>query len=223
MNKKARQNSRPFPYSGATIREALAPWARPIYDRPEIRVTDPEFPVIMAAATEFHRHISACREGARSPRKKSTRVTQRQEALVKVLGSLPLKFRERPFGKKTVERLRTGIIEELGISDGDEALSEDTIKQDLRQVRGRLAGGKISRKRQWPAKQALSKRTQKELQRGREALACPRNNTAEGIKANEALQPGKPLPPIDPHVELPTAVRTAAANAEKYFHVASGR
>ena len=112
------KSKHPFPYCDADIRAALARWtAGPANNRQDLKVTDPHFEIIMALAAEGASHIQSRRAGANKPRKTSTKVTKRLEAILESYRHLSPKFQARPTGSGTIKRLREGAIKRLGLED----------------------------------------------------------------------------------------------------------
>ena len=208
-----------FPYSNSEIEGALAPWrpgTRPTYARKGVKVTDPEFPIIMALAMEGAKIVKGRRAGGARLRKTSGKVTQRLEALIEVYRSCPPKLQAHPMGNKTIERLRKGIIAKLGLRDEDHVLSEDTIKSDVRLVRPLLRlvqKGIIPRGTRVP-NQGPSPQTKQEMARGAAAL---RKDQATEKRRKGAKKGAKKSPPIDPLAKIPRAVRSAVAVAESHY------
>ena len=100
-----------------------------------VNSSNPDSTVALEIFRQGERIIKARRRGAQKPRKASTLVTQRLEALFQAFRELPPKFRQHPTGVKTIERLRKATLQKLGLPDKDSVLSEDTIRQDIRQLR----------------------------------------------------------------------------------------
>jgi hypothetical protein len=125
-----------FPYSEAEIKRALAPWrprALPFYEQDELKVTDPNFDVIIALAHEGAKHIRGRRAGGSRERKPAQKVLLRQTAIVETYRDLPARLQAHPSGTATIERLRQGVIKKLGLND--DGISEDTIRHDVRELR----------------------------------------------------------------------------------------
>jgi hypothetical protein len=126
----------PFPYSEAEIKRALAPWrprAIPVYEQDELKVTDPNFEVIIALAHEGAKHILGRRAGGSRARKSAGKVLLRLQTIVEAYRALPPRLQARPTGTATIERLRQGAIKKLGMNDDD--ISEDTVRHDVRELR----------------------------------------------------------------------------------------
>ncbi len=124
-----------FPYSETEIKRALAPWrprALPVYQQDELKVTDPNFEVIIALAWEGAKHILSRRAGGRTPRKPSATLLRRMQAIVESYRDLPARLQARPNGTATIERLREGAVKKLGLNDDD--ISEDTVRHDVREL-----------------------------------------------------------------------------------------
>jgi hypothetical protein len=119
-----------IPYTDAQIDAVLERW-----DQGKLSVSDPEFGILVALAREGARHIKARRRGAQKPREKSEAVTRRGEALLQAFRELPPKGQRYPTGAKTIERLRKAVIQKLGLPDNDDGLSEDMIRQCIRELR----------------------------------------------------------------------------------------
>jgi hypothetical protein len=197
-----------FPYSDAEIENALGPWPptpHPIYARKKIKVTGPDFLIIMALAREGAEHIRNRRAGAQKPRKTSAKVTQRVNAILKTYLGLSPNLQKHPTGTMTISRLREGAIRELGLPDNDKAISEDTVRHDVKELGPiiRLVRQGIIQPGRAPAKQ----------QSPREMKIRRRAHARIGGK-----QAGKAPPDlIDSSVKFPTAVQKAAARANSYY------
>jgi hypothetical protein len=167
-----------IPYSDAQIDEVLERW-----ERGDLKVSDPDFGIIVELAREGARLTKAHRKGAGRPRKTSTEVRRRLECLVQAFRELPPKFRAHHTGKMTIERLRAAVIRKLGLPDDDEVVSEDTIRQDIRQVRPilRLIQNGVIPPTGKPNRQGPSESTCREIEAGRAALAR--------IAANKSPEP----------------------------------
>jgi hypothetical protein len=161
---KSRSASK-LPYSDAQIDAVLERW-----DQGNLKITDPEFSIIVELARECARLTKAHRRGAQKTRKTSKTVTKRLEALIQAFRELSPKLQAHPTGVPTIERLRKAIIQKLGLLDNDDVLSEDTIRQDIRQVRLLL---RLVQKGQMPppgrprSKPELPERTRREMEAGR--------------------------------------------------------
>lgn len=162
------QPNRKVPYSDAEIDEALQ-----YIDGGHLKVTDVRIGTIVGLAREGARHIKARRRGARQPREKSGDVTRRLEALIQAFLKLPERLKKRPTGTTTIRSLRKSVIKKLGLPDGDDVISEDTIRQDIRQIRPllRLIQKGIIPRIGGPKRQGLSAKTQQEIEEGRRAVA----------------------------------------------------
>jgi hypothetical protein len=163
----AKSGSTPkIPYPDGQIDAVLERW-----DQGNLEVSDPDFGIIIELAREGARLTKAHRRGAQRHRKTSTAVTRRLEVLIQAFTELPPKFQQQPTGKMTIERLRKAIIRKQGLRDNDDVLSEDTIRQDIRQVRPLLRlvqKGIIP-----PAGKPIgpSEKTRREMEAGRAAVA----------------------------------------------------
>jgi len=158
-----------LPYPDAQIDAVLERW-----DQGTLNVSDPDFGIIIELAREGARLTKAHRYGAQKPRKASEAVTRRVKALLQAFRELPPKFQRYPTGQKTIERLRNAVIQELGLPDNDDVLSEDTIRQYIRQVRPLIRlvqKGKMPPPGQPRSKPELLERTRREMEAGRAASA----------------------------------------------------
>jgi hypothetical protein len=154
-----------IPYPDAQIDAVLKRW-----DQGNLNVSDRDFGIIIELAREGARLIKAHRRGAQKARKTSPAVTRRLEALVQAFRELSPKFQQNPTGQQTIERLRRAIMKSRSLR----ALSEDTVRQDIRQVRPLLRlvqKGKIPPPGQPRKKPELSERTRREMEAGRAAVA----------------------------------------------------
>ena len=157
-----------FRYTDAEIDEALK-----LLERGKLRVSGPRSEIIRELASEGARHIKARRRGAKQPRQNSDDVTRRLKALIQAYRELSPKRQANPTGQQTLEQLRTSVIEKLGLRDRDDVISEDTIRQDIRQVRSFLRAvqrGIIPRTGS-ANKLGLSEKTRQEMEAGRRAVA----------------------------------------------------
>jgi hypothetical protein len=175
------RSKRGIPYSDTQMDEVLERW-----DRGTLNVNDPDFSIIIELAREGARLTKAHRSGAQKDRKKSTEVTRRMKALIQAYRELNPRLQKHPTGQPTIERLRKAIIRKLGLPNDDKELSEDTIRQDIRQVRPHLrliekghipATGK-------PIRQGLSEKTLREMKAGQAAVAL-------AASANKGRRPSK--------------------------------
>jgi hypothetical protein len=98
-------------------------------------------------------------------------VTQRLEALVEAFIELPAKYQKNPTGKRTIERLRESVIKKLGLPDNDKALSEETVRSDIRQVRPILRTVQRGVIPSSGHKKEISEQTRREMEAGKAALA----------------------------------------------------
>jgi hypothetical protein len=158
-----------IPYADTRIDEVLELW-----DQGKLKDTDPDFGILIELAREGARLIKAHRQGARTVRKTSTKVTRRLEALIQTYRELSPKLQAHPTGKITIGRLREGMIQKLGVRDSDEVLPEDTITQDIRQVRPILRlieWGVIPPTGKSMRRQGPSEQTRREMEAGKAALA----------------------------------------------------
>jgi hypothetical protein len=154
-----------IPYPDAQIDAVLERW-----DQGNLAITDPEFSIIIELAREGARLTKAHRHGAQKPRKTSKPLTGRVEALLQAFRELSPKFQRHPTGIKTIERLREAVIQKRGLR----ALSEETVRQDIRQIRPLLRlvqKGKIPPPGQPRSKPELLERTRREMEAGRAASA----------------------------------------------------
>jgi hypothetical protein len=119
-----------IPYPDAQIDAVLERW-----DQGNLNASDPDFGIIIELAREGARLIKAHRRGAQKTRKPSRAVTERLEALIQAFRELSPKLQAHPTGQPTIERLRNLVIQKLGLPNNDRALPEDTVRQDIRQVR----------------------------------------------------------------------------------------
>jgi hypothetical protein len=115
-----------IPYSDAQIDAVLDRW-----DQRNLNISDPDFGIIIDLAREGARLTKAHRRGAQKAQKTSTAVTERLEALIQAFRELSPKLQAHPTGQPTIERLRKAIMQKQSLR----ALSEDTVRQDIRQVR----------------------------------------------------------------------------------------
>jgi hypothetical protein len=155
------------PYTDAEMEQVLERW-----DRGDLRPNDPDFKIIIELAREGARLIKAHRRGARqqSPQN-SSEVTRRLEAVFEAYVALSPKLQKHHTGVATIERLRKSVIKKLGLRDDDDAVSEETIKHDIRQILPLL---KLVKRGIIPAKAnvgpQLSDKTRKEMEAGKAAL-----------------------------------------------------
>ena len=143
-------------------------------DQGRLDVTDPEFNVIIDLAREGARLIKAHRQGARAPRRTSTRVTRRLETLLQAFIELSPKLQAHPTGVLTVGRLLRAVVQKRGLSDTDETVTKETIRQDIRQLRPLLRlvqQGKMPKPDQRAQSRQLSEKTLQEMEAGRQAVA----------------------------------------------------
>ncbi len=158
-----------FPHSEADIDQALQR-----LQSGALQISDPAFDIIRSLAEEGARQIKARRRGAGEPRKKSDFVTRRQEALIQAYRELSRKRQKTPTGAITVEALRQSVIQKLGLEDKDEAISEDTIKNDVQQLSPlfRLVREGIIPHSGKPSPQSsISEKTRLEMEAGAKAVA----------------------------------------------------
>jgi hypothetical protein len=163
-----------FPYTNVQINEVLKR-----LKEGKLQVDGPDFEIIRELAKEGAKHITARRRGARQPRENSDEVTRRLEVLVEAFKELPPRYQKTPTGRRTIERLRESVIQKLGLPNKDEAISEETVRSDIRQVRSLLRTvqrGLIS------SSGGRSEKTQREMEAGRANLA----KIAAGSKADPA-------------------------------------
>jgi hypothetical protein len=155
--------------SDAEIDEALQQ-----LDRGDLKVTDAHFATIIELAREGARLIKAHRRGAREPRGNSQSVTRRQEAIIQAFRELSPKRQKYPTGTHTITALRAAVIQKLSLRDEDDGVSEDTIRQDIRQLRPviRLIQRGLIPPPGKPLKQKeLSDKTRQEMEAGARAVA----------------------------------------------------
>lgn len=100
-----------------------------------LQVGDPEFDVVRNLAEQGAHHIKSRRRGAGKPREKSEDVTRRLTALVQAYGELSTKLQKHRTGVPTLLVLRQAVIKKLGLTDNDDVISEETIKNDMRELR----------------------------------------------------------------------------------------
>src|ERR1035437_1057747 len=158
-----------IPYPDAQIGAVLERW-----DRGKLKVTDPDFGIIIELAREGAWLIKAHRQGARKARRTSTKVTRRLEHLIQAYTELSPKLQAHPTGQETIEQLRRAVIQKLGLADEDDVLPEETVRQDIRQVRPILRlvwKGIIPPHGKRHDKQGLSEKTRREMEAGKAALA----------------------------------------------------
>jgi hypothetical protein len=124
------RDAKSITYTDAQIDAVLERW-----DQGKLSVSDPEFGILLELAREGARLIKAHRRGAQKPRKKSEAVTPRMEALLQAFRELSPTFQRYPTGEKTIGRLRKATLQKLGLPDNDKNLSEDTIRQCIRELR----------------------------------------------------------------------------------------
>jgi hypothetical protein len=164
------------------------------WDQGKLSSSDPEFGIILELAREGARLIKAHRRGAQRPRKTSEAITRRMEALLHAFRELPPKFQQYPTGQKTIERLRNDVIQKLGLRDNDDVLSEDTIRQCIRELRPLIRlvqKGKMPPPGQPYSKpEKLSEQTCREMERGREVSA--RHAAAKAAAGTSAEPPAAP-------------------------------
>jgi hypothetical protein len=72
----------------------------------------------------------------------------------------------------TIERLREAVIQKLGLPNSDEALSEETVKNDIRQVRPILRSVQRAVIPSNGKSKELFEKTRREMETGRAALAA---------------------------------------------------
>jgi hypothetical protein len=157
-----------FPYTDAQIDTVLKRW-----DQCSLNASEPDFGIIIKKlAQEGARVIKARRRGAQ---KKSEAVTRRLEALFQAYWELPSDLQQHPTGRETVERLRESVSKKVGLP----GLSEDTVRQDIRQIPLllRLVKEKIVPPPGQPRKTPeLEERTRLEQEAGRQAVAKAKAN-----------------------------------------------
>jgi hypothetical protein len=137
----------------------------------KLQVDGPDFEIIRELAKEGAKHITARRRGARQPRQNCEDVTRRLEALVEAFKELPPKCQKNPTGQRTIERLRESVIQKLGLPNNDEALSEETVRSDIRQVRPILRTLQRGVIPSSGHKKELSEQTRREMEAGKAAVA----------------------------------------------------
>jgi hypothetical protein len=101
----------------------------------EVDPSKPESTNALKVFREGERIIKARRRGAQQPRTASDEVIQRLQALIPVFRELPSGLQQHHTGQKTLERLRSDLIQKLGLPDNDDDLSEDTIRKDIEHLR----------------------------------------------------------------------------------------
>jgi hypothetical protein len=178
------QRNETFPYSDAEIGEVL----RSIGG---LQAKDARLATIIALAREGARHIQARRRGARQPREKSDNVTRRLQALIQAYRELSPNLQKRPTGVRTINSLRNSIIQKLGLQDDDDVISEDTIRQDIRQVRLllRLVEKGLIPRTGKPSRQGISEKTRQEMEAGRRASERAAINKTTQIRPNRDTKP----------------------------------
>lgn len=164
--KPTRRSPNGFPYTDVQINEVLKR-----LKEGKLQVDGPDFEIIRELAKEGAKHITARRRGARQPRENSDEVTRRLEVLVEAFKELPLKYQKTPTGRRTIERLRESVIQKLGLPNKDEALSEETVRSDIRQVRSLLRTVQRGLISSSDGSKGLSEKTQREMEAGRANLA----------------------------------------------------
>jgi hypothetical protein len=135
---------------------------------------DPRFEMIIDLAQEGARHIKGRRRGGQRSRKASGKITQRINALLEAYRELPPKSQATPTGARTVAALRQSVIKKLGLRDNDDEISEDTIKNDVQQLRPvfRLVRRGVIPPSGKPTKQSnISDKTRQEMKAGARAVA----------------------------------------------------
>ncbi len=138
----------------------------------DLKITDRYFETIIGLAREGAGLIKAHRRGAREQRKISNSVTRRQEALIQAFQELSPKRQKYPTGSQTIYALRRAVIQKLGLRDDDDVISEDTIKQDIRQVRPviRLIQRGVIPPPGKPIRKGISEKTRQEMEEGKRAV-----------------------------------------------------
>jgi hypothetical protein len=162
------RSDRSIPYTDAEIDEALQRCGRD-----DLKTTDPEFKTIVGLAREGARLIKAHRRGARQSREKSDSVTQRQEAVIQAFRGLSSNKQKYATGSQTISALRKAVLQKLGLQDEDGVISDDTIRQDIRQLRPIIRSiqrGTIPPSGK-PNRQGLSEQTRQEMEAGKQAVA----------------------------------------------------
>jgi hypothetical protein len=163
--KRKRRSEPSISYSDAQIEQVLERW-----DQGTLNVTDPDFGIMVDLAREGARLTKAHRRGAREQtRKTSTKVRRRLVALIEAYCELSPKLRAHPTGIGTIERLRSAVIRRLGLPNNDNAVSEDTIRQNIRKIRPILRliqDGVIPPSGKWRM-QGPSEATRREIEAGR--------------------------------------------------------
>jgi hypothetical protein len=156
-----------FSYTDAQIDAVLERW-----DHCSLNASEPDFGIIIKLAREGAQVIKARRRGAQ---KKSEAVTRRLEALFQAYWELPSDLQQHPTGRETVERLCESVSKKVGLP----GLSEDTVRQDIRQIPLllRLVKEKIVPPPGQPRKTPeLEERTRLEQEAGRRAVARAKVN-----------------------------------------------
>jgi hypothetical protein len=180
------QRNRTFPHSDVEIDEAMQ-----YIDSGDLEAADPRVATIIALAREGAQHIKSRRRGAREPREKSENVTRRLEALLQVYRELSPHLQKKPTGTATIHFLRRRLVQKLGLQDSDDVISEDTIRQDIRQVRPllRLIQRGIIPRTGRPSRQGPSGRTRQEMEAGRKAAAKAASASKAQVRSNRHAKP----------------------------------
>jgi hypothetical protein len=158
-----------FPHNDAEIDKALEHLRAGV-----LQPGSPGFGIVCDLAEAGANYIKSVRRGARKERKISESVTRRIEALLTAYRELPHRLQKHYTGETTVRVLREAVIRKLGLTDSDDAISEDNIRKDMQAMSpiiGLVKKGKIPAPGPRPINQKLSKETQKEMIAGKRALA----------------------------------------------------
>jgi hypothetical protein len=159
-----------FPHDDAEIDKALEQLRAGV-----LQFGGSEFGVICDLAEEGARHIKSRRRGARKERENFESVTRRLEALLQAYRELPPRHQKHPTGVSTLRVLREAVIRKLGLTDNDDAFSEDSISKSMQAMRPiirLIREGKIpASPGTKPAKRKLSEKTRQEMIAGKRALA----------------------------------------------------
>ena len=113
------------------------------------------------------------------------------EAILETYRRLSPRLQARPTGSETIRRLRKGAIKTLGLRDDDDAISEDTVRHHVKELRPvfRLVREGIIPLGRRPAKQELSEQTRLEMEAGRRAFA--KHASGRSKKPSSATHPAE--------------------------------
>jgi hypothetical protein len=158
-----------FPHNDAEIDKALEQLRAGV-----LQPGNPGFGIVCDLAEAGANHIKSVRRGARKERENSESVTRRLEALLQAYRELPPRQQTHPTGATTLRVLREAVIRKLGLTDSDDAFSEDNISKSMQAMRPiirLIKEGKIPAPGPKPVNRMLSKKTQKEMIAGKRTLA----------------------------------------------------